>query len=62
MQSIKRHTTEKLYQAIQIEHEKLLSIQEHGVQKYSDIWILRELAHKFFKSPSTIEKIVYKRY
>lgn len=59
--SVQRDTTKQLYSAIKQEHQRLMSIKENGVQKYHDEWIIRELANKYFKSPATIEKIIYNR-
>ena len=53
--------TLKQYKAIRREYDRLSGIQEHGVQKYAEGWIIRKLAQHFFKSPSTIERILYHR-
>ncbi len=57
----KKQTTEERYKQVKQEHEKLLNVTELGVQKYSDNYIIRVLAQKFFYSPKTIEKIIYSR-
>ncbi|TWP23513.1 hypothetical protein ETU10_07255 [Apibacter muscae] len=56
-----RQATRRMYEDVQKEHARLMAITEHGVQKYHDKWIIGELAHKFYKSPATIEKIIYNR-
>ncbi|CAA0260126.1 hypothetical protein [Tenacibaculum maritimum] len=56
-----KESTKKLHNDIRKEYQKLASIQEFGVQKYSDSWIRAKVAQKFYKSPTTIEKIVYFR-
>lgn len=54
-------TTIRLHQDIKKEFDKLTQIREHGVRKYSIEYILGEIAHKFYKSPKTIENIVFNR-
>ncbi|PQL92518.1 hypothetical protein C4S76_10610 [Apibacter adventoris] len=57
----KKETTEEKYRPVRIEYTKTSNITELGVQKYSDNYIIRALARKFFYSPTTIEKIIYSR-
>ena len=56
-----KQSTLKQYRAIRREYDRLSGIKEHGVQKYAEAWIVRKLAQRFFKSPSTIERILYHR-
>lgn len=56
-----RPQTINLYQAIRSEFERLSNIKEFGVTKYSTDWMLHYVAHKYFKSPKTVENIVFNR-
>ena len=56
-----KESTEQLYNAIRQEYNKLCGVKEHGVQKYSNAWILKNLATKYFKSSTTIENIIHYR-
>lgn len=56
-----RPNTIKQHNAIKAEFERLSNIREFGVQKHSMDWILCKLAEQFFKSPKTIENIVFNR-
>jgi len=56
-----RPQTIKQHQAIKAEFERLSNIREFGVMKYSTEWIINKLAEQFFKSPKTIENIVFNR-
>lgn len=53
--------TYRLHEDIKKEFDKLSSIKEYGVQKNSTVWILNHLANRFYKSPKTIENIVFGR-
>lgn len=53
--------TLRLHQDIKKEFDRLTAVQEFGVQKNSTEWILNALAVKFYKSPKTIENIVFGR-
>lgn len=57
----KRPQTIKLHQDIKAEFNKLSNLREFGVQKHSVEWILNKVAEKFYKSPKTIENIVFNR-
>ncbi len=54
-------STIRLHQDIKKEFTRLSNIRERGVQKYSIDYILAEIAHKFYRSPKTIENIVFNR-
>jgi hypothetical protein len=56
-----RPQTIKQHQAIKAEFERLSNIREYGVAKHSMEWIFNKLADQFFKSPKTIENIVFNR-
>lgn len=53
--------TYRLHEDIKIAFDKLSSVKEYGVQKNSTEWIMNHLANKFYKSPKTIENIVFGR-
>lgn len=56
-----KQTTLDIYQDIKKEWKKLDEITEFGVKKYTDAWIYNKLAKMFYKSPKTIENIVWNR-
>mgnify|MGYP001604094828 FL=1 len=53
--------TIRLHQDIKKEFDKLSQIEEYGVRKFSIEFILNKVAHEFYKSPKTIENIVFNR-
>lgn len=53
--------TIRLHNDIRKEFEHLSNIKEYGVQKYSTAYILNKISEKFYKSPKTIENIVFNR-
>jgi acetate kinase len=59
--AVTKETTKSLHKDIRQEYEKLNNIREFGVKKYSEKYILAKVAEKFYKSPKTIENIVYHR-
>lgn len=62
MPKIARQTTKEFYECIQQEYRRMSSPDKSlGVQKYTDRYIFAKLAKKYFRSPSTIEAIVYGR-
>ncbi len=60
MATVKDNTV-RLYKDIKNEFLKLTNIKEFGVQKYSEKWIFAKISNKFYKSPKTIENIVFNR-
>jgi len=58
---MQRKTTAELHEAIRAEHERLTNVKELGVQKYSNTWIRNKIAEKFFKSPVTIDNILWSK-
>ncbi|MEN5434109.1 hypothetical protein ABE545_10740 [Sphingobacterium faecium] len=56
-----RPQTIRLHSDIRREFDRMNSIKEHGVTKYSTAYILNAVAVKFYKSPKTIENIVFNR-
>jgi acetate kinase len=53
--------TQRLYQDINKAYSKLTQVRAYGVQKFSNEYIFHKLAHDFYKSPKTIENIVFNR-
>jgi hypothetical protein len=56
-----KESTKELYSDIRKEYERLTKITEFGVQKFTEAWIYNKLSKMFYKSPKTIENIVYYR-
>jgi hypothetical protein len=56
-----RDLTDKLYNDIKRDFEKYSKVKEFGVQKYSLQWVFAKLGDKYYKSPKTIENIVFNR-
>ncbi|WP_417366861.1 hypothetical protein [Flavobacterium beibuense] len=56
-----RENTIRLHQQIKNEFTKLSNKTAHGVQVYSLNYILHEVAHRYCKSPKTVENIVFNR-
>ncbi|EEI90214.1 hypothetical protein HMPREF0765_4165 [Sphingobacterium spiritivorum ATCC 33300] len=56
-----RPETLRLHQDIRHEFERMSKIKAHGVQKFTYEYIFNEIAIKFYKSPKTIENIVFNR-
>lgn len=53
--------TLRLYKDIKKEFDRMSAVREFGVQKHTTDWILNKLAIQFYKSPKTIENIVFNR-
>lgn len=58
---LKRHDTHRLYNDIREQYKKLSETKKNGVKLYSQEYILAELSRRFYKSPKTIENIVFYR-
>lgn len=56
-----KEQTQRQYQDIHKAYNKLVNIRVFGVQKYSNEYIFRKIAHDFYKSPKTIENIIFDR-
>lgn len=56
-----KDNTQRLYDAVKKDYFKLADVKEFGVKKFTDSWIFGKLANKFYKSPKTIENIVFSR-
>lgn len=56
-----RELTDRLYHDIKQDFDKFSNVKEFGVQKYSMAWVLAKIADKYYKSPKTIENIVFNR-
>lgn len=59
--AVEKEITNRLYSDIKKEFLRLSNVSEFGVPKYSEKWIYAKLAHIFYKSPKTIENIVFNR-
>lgn len=57
----KKERTNKMYQDVRQEYKKMSDIKCHGVSKYSHDYIVVVLANRFYKSPKTIENIIFNR-
>ena len=53
--------THKMYDDVRDEYKRLSEIKEFGVQKHSFDWIIAKVAEKFYRSPKTIENIIFNR-
>ncbi|MFA7444542.1 MAG: hypothetical protein WCY89_01215 [Flavobacteriaceae bacterium] len=56
-----RIQTKELHNSIKKEFARLSNKKEFGVPKYTKAWILNKLANDFFRSPKTVENIVFER-
>jgi hypothetical protein len=56
-----KDNTERLYTDIRRDFDKLSAIREFGVQKFTTDYMLAKIAHQYYKSPKTIENIVFNR-
>lgn len=56
-----RQSTIRNHTDIKKEFDKLSNIREFGVRKYSMEFCINKLAQQFYKSPKTIENIVFNR-
>lgn len=52
---------QRLYEDIRKDYEMMSAEKEFGVQKYRTSYILAFLGHKYYRSPKTIENIVFHR-
>lgn len=57
----KRESTKRFYADIREEYTRLTGIQKHGIQLYHPDQVLAMVAKKFYRSPKTVENIVYFR-
>ena len=57
-----KRTTKEFYRTIQQEYQRLSAPDRKlGVKKYTDKYIYAFLAENYFRSPATIEAIIYNR-
>lgn len=56
-----RERTLAFYQLVKTDYSKLANKKESGVRVYSHEFIISRLAKKHFRSPTTIENIVFDR-
>lgn len=57
----KKERTNKMYEDIRNEYKKLSDIKSYGVSKFSHDYIVLTIANNFYKSPKTIENIIFNR-
>ena len=57
----RKHNTERLYLAIREDYRKLTGSRSGGIRVYTQEYILQQLAAKYYRSPRTIENIVFER-
>lgn len=53
--------TLRLYADVKRDFARLSEVKEFGVQKHTNAWILAYLGEKYYRSPKTIENIVFGR-
>lgn len=59
---LRKKTTLAFYQAIRKDYAHMSGMDgKYGVRKYSDAYIFSILGEKYFRSPKTIENIVFHR-
>ena len=59
--SIQRPLTALVREAIRQEFNRMKNIKEGTAKLYSQDYVIHEVAKKFYKSPKTIENIIYNR-
>ncbi|RLZ08583.1 hypothetical protein [Faecalibacter macacae] len=58
-----KQVTIELHSDIRKDYERMsMPCSKYGVQKLTDKFIFCELAARYYKAPTTIEKIIYNRY
>ncbi len=57
----KKPQTLRFYDAIKREYLRMRNVKKNNVRLYSDEYILATVADKFYRSPRTIENIVFDR-
>ncbi len=57
---IRKENTRRLYADIRTAYDDLSKEVEFGARKYTDDYIIKRLAHRFYKSVRTIQNIVYR--
>lgn len=61
-QNTRKTTTKAFYRAVRADYKALSREDDaYGVRKYTDAYIFKILAEKYFRSPKTIENIVFHR-
>lgn len=54
-------STERFYHDVRSEYKRLSEVKRKGVQFYHRDYIMAYLAEKFYRSPKTIENILFHR-
>jgi glycine betaine/choline ABC-type transport system substrate-binding protein len=57
----KKERTNKMYDDVRQEYKKLSEIKLHGVTKFSHDYIVLVISNQFYRSPKTIENIIFNR-
>lgn len=57
----KRDRTQLMYDDVRKKYKELSDVKVHGVSKYSHDYIVITIANNFYKSPKTIENIIFNR-
>lgn len=57
----RKPNTERLYKDIKAEFSRLNNIKKNGVKLYSHEYIVSCIAEKFYRSPATVQNILYNR-
>lgn len=57
----KKPNTLRLYADIKAEFTRLNNIKKNGVRLYSQEYIVSCIAEKFYRSPATVQNILYGR-
>lgn len=52
---------QRMYKAIRHDFKEMSVIQENGARKYTTEYIICKLSEKYYRSPSTIENIIFNR-
>lgn len=59
--NLRRHDTHRLYNDIREEYKRLNDVKKDGVKLYTQEYIMASLSRQFYRSPKTIENIVFYR-
>lgn len=57
--NVRQNNKKRLHQTIRNKYYELTNTQDHGVTMYRQAYIFQLLAKKFFRSPRTIENIIF---
>lgn len=57
----KKARTQEMYEDIRKKYKEMSDVKFHGVSKWSHDYIVIVIANNFYKSPKTIENIIFNR-